>query len=230
MILEKVTIKRRFVTGEYEFVEIEGTATPEGKESLEALARKLTVSMEEFIEGATQEPEQTKPAAKAATKGKKNANTKTDTTDDEESHDDSDEESNDGAASESSEDDEAADSEDSDDSDSESDDSEGDDSDDEEEKPVKKASGKKPAASKEKGSKKSFKKKPQSYNRTIEQHKEIFSGILKSINPKWNKSDVTKTKGKNASVKMDGKEFLDEDGEVLESFTAEVKKLMAVKK
>jgi DNA polymerase III gamma/tau subunit len=78
--------------------------------------------------------------------------------------------------------------------------------------------------------KKSFKKKPQVYSRASEQHKEILSKVLSSVAPDWKKTPESKEKAKGASQKMEGKEFLDESGEVLESFTAEVKKIMTGKK
>ncbi len=76
---------------------------------------------------------------------------------------------------------------------------------------------------------KTFKKKPQVYDRDKEQHKEIFSKMLAALAPNWKKSDDTKKLGKDASVKMAGKEFLDEKGEVLDSFKKDVKKLMKLK-
>jgi len=85
----------------------------------------------------------------------------------------------------------------------------------EEEKPVKT------------GKKKNFKKKPQSYSRSSEQHKEILSTLLKSVAPDWKKTDDGKARAKDASQKMEGKDFLDEEGEVLQSFKDEVQKLMA---
>ena len=83
----------------------------------------------------------------------------------------------------------------------------------------------KPAKAKAKG-KRGFKKKDQPYSRSSEQHKEIFSNVLKAISPDWKKSPASKTKAKEASQSMEGKDFLDETGEVIASFKAEVKKLM----
>lgn len=80
-----------------------------------------------------------------------------------------------------------------------------------------------------KGGKK-FKKKPQSYSRASEQHKEIFSSVVKSIAPEWKKSDDLKKKAKDASQSMEGKDFLDDSGEVLSEFKDAVKKLLTGKK
>lgn len=111
-----------------------------------------------------------------------------------------------------------------------SDDDDSDDDDDKEEEPVEKKSKLAPVKSPAAPTKKGFKKKPQSYNRDNEQHKEIFSTLLKEVAPEWKKSDAGKAKAKTSSVKMVGKDFLDSSGEVLSSFKAEVKKLMAAKK
>lgn len=78
--------------------------------------------------------------------------------------------------------------------------------------------------------KKVFKKKPQVYTRSSEQHKEIFSRIVKSVSPDWKKTDEGKKKAKMASQKMEGIEFLDDAGEVLPEFKAQVKKLMTGRK
>ncbi len=78
------------------------------------------------------------------------------------------------------------------------------------------------------GSKKT-KKKPQVYQRTNGTHKEIFSNVLKEVAPKWKESTASKAKGKNASLEMEGEEFLDHTGEVVPSFRAAVKKLMVKK-
>ncbi len=77
---------------------------------------------------------------------------------------------------------------------------------------------------------KKFKKKAQVYQRSNETHKEIFSSVMTKATPDWKKTTESKAKAKNTSMKMEGKDFLDEDGEVLKEFSAEVKKLMASKK
>lgn len=96
-----------------------------------------------------------------------------------------------------------------------------------EDKNAKKSTGK-TAPSGEK--KKTFKKKPAAYSRSSEQHKELFSAILKEVSPDWKKSEDKKARAKVVSQKMEGKDFLDSDGDVLPEFKAEVKKMMAAKK
>lgn len=78
--------------------------------------------------------------------------------------------------------------------------------------------------------KKKFKSKAQVYDRENETHKELFTQVLKEVAPDWKKTPESKVKAKDASQKLVGKEFLDSDGEVLETFKADVKKLMKAKK
>lgn len=79
--------------------------------------------------------------------------------------------------------------------------------------------------------KKGFKKKPQAYQRSNETHKDIFtSRVLKAVAPDWKKTTESKAKAKKVSMKLEGEDFLDESGEVLASFKAAAKKLMAAKK
>lgn len=77
--------------------------------------------------------------------------------------------------------------------------------------------------------KKNLKKKPPTYSRSNETHKELFSDVLKGVAPDWKKSAVTKAKAKVVSMDMEGEEFLDEDGNVLPAFKQAVKKLMGKK-
>lgn len=77
---------------------------------------------------------------------------------------------------------------------------------------------------------KKFKKQTLGYQRVNETHKEIFSGLLKEVCPDWKKSEASKIKAKAVSQKMEGAEFLDEQGNVLESFKHSVKKQMGGKK
>jgi hypothetical protein len=83
---------------------------------------------------------------------------------------------------------------------------------------------------KEAPKKKSFKKKPQTYQRSNEAHKEIFSNVLKAVAPDWKKSFESKAQAKKVSQKMVGEEFLDEDGNVVASFTEAVRKAMKARK
>ena len=73
---------------------------------------------------------------------------------------------------------------------------------------------------------KGFKKKPQVYQRSNETHKDIFGTVLRKVAPNWKKSFESKAHAKKVSQKMEGVEFLDEDGKVLASFEADVKKQM----
>lgn len=76
---------------------------------------------------------------------------------------------------------------------------------------------------------KKFKKKPQVYQRSNDAHKELFSGVLKAVAPDWKKSPESKAKAKSVSQKLEGQEFLDESGEILPDFKAQVKKHMGKK-
>jgi hypothetical protein len=97
----------------------------------------------------------------------------------------------------------------------------------EEEVPVKAAKGKKAAAT-GKG-KKTFKPKTQTYSRKNETHKEIFSKVLSAVAPDWRKSKEAKDHARKVSEKMDGTDFLDEDGNVFPSFKELVRKAMTPK-
>lgn len=237
---------KRFNTGDYEHEEYTLSAqVEEGEDGASALLDLKAEVVAAFMGQATAAPVETKTEVKPKTKKQKpqetkNARTKANNTDDEDTDDENSASEDAGDDGESDQDDEATDSENSDDSDDSTDDSEDssddnseEDGDDEDSKPAKKgskpvSSGK--AGSKEGSSKKSFRKKPQGYNRAIDQHKEIFSGVLRYVAPDYKKSEASKLKAKETSIKMSGKEFLDEDGEVLESFKAEVKKLMSSSK
>lgn len=209
---------RRFNTGEYEFEEFTLSAIVEddetGSEVLIGLKKEVTHA---FAGDVTKEEEEN---AKSNSSKNNDKNGKTTT------------KKAKGAADEGSDDDEASDNEASDDDNdsTEGDEDEaGDESDDGEEE-TKSSKGKAGAKSsknaKDEGSKKTFKKKPQDYNRSIEAHKEIFSGVLRSINPDWKKSEDSKKKAKKVSEAVEGEEFLDGNGEVLDSFKALVKKKM----
>lgn len=138
--------------------------------------------------------------------------------DDSETDDDSDSEDDD---SDTEDEDEDSDSDESEEEDDETDDE------DEDKKPPKKTA-KKPAA--KTAGKKKFKSKAQSYARDNDTHKEIFSGVLKAVAPQWKKDAASKKRAKDASVKLEGSDFLDAEGEVLASFKQSVKKHMSVKK
>lgn len=181
---------------------------------------------------------------KGEKKNGKNDDADDDDTDEDGDSDDSDSDDSEGEDedSDSDESEEDDDEGNADDEDTEDEDDDADDGDEEEKQPGKK--GKKPnkkspqstagaKAGKAKSApakgKKTFKKKPQSYARDNDTHKEIFSGVLKAVKADWKKSAALKKRAKDASVKLEGKDFLDAEGEVLTSFKQSVKKLMAAK-
>ncbi len=224
MLPTEVTYTRRFKTGDYEHEEYTVNARVEEGE---AAGDALIDAKSEVIKAFTSEAKPTEqPAVKPAKqpkgkKEKKNArDNEASSSDNEDANNEDSELENPSNDVEGAEDDEAADDSDSDNNDDSSDDSEEsvDEAASEPEAPPKKE--------KASGGKKGFKKKPQAYNRSIEQHKEIFSGVLKSVNPDWKKSEASKLKAKQVSQQMESNAFLDENGEVLPEFTAKVKKLM----
>lgn len=242
------TYERTFNLGDFNSEKIGLSAElQKGEEAVEVIAelKKLVMqahgeeaSTESSEEESEQEEESTstkkskKKAKKASkTKGKKNGKSNSDSNDDDEDGADESEEdeSDDG---ESSDDDEASDDEADDDGDSESDDDESESEDDEDEKPKgKKSKGGKKGSDKKAKSKKGGKRnKPQTYDRENENHKEIFSKVLRSVDPDWKKTDKGLARGKKASQEMEGHDFLDAEGEVLESFTEGVEEWMKAKK
>lgn len=68
--------------------------------------------------------------------------------------------------------------------------------------------------------------KVQPYNRENDTHKGLFADTLKEVAPNWKKSDGSKAKAKNASKKLHGVDFLDADGDVIDGFKTQVKKMM----
>lgn len=74
--------------------------------------------------------------------------------------------------------------------------------------------------------KKKFKKKATTYDRANEIHKKLFSASLAEIAPSWKSTDAGKAKAKQLSRDSDGVDFLDDDGDVLESFVVAMKKGM----
>lgn len=215
MIYKEITVTKRFCTGEFEFDEIKVVVEVETFDKDHA-ANAIRKALDEIIESRKEKEEEEENANTSSYKNT-NKNGKSSTKGAKKSDD------------EGSDDDEGADAEagDDDNDPAEADeDQDGDEAEEEEqeEKPVK-GKGAKGKSDKSEG-KKTFKKKPQTYNRSIEQHKEIFGGVVRSINPKWKDNDVTKKKVKKASEGLEGEDFLDENGEVLENFKAKVKKLI----
>lgn len=101
--------------------------------------------------------------------------------------------------------------------------------DESEEKPLKKSRRSTDGAEAGKAGGKKFKKKPQVYQRSNKAHKDIFSSVLKEVAPDWKKTPASTAKGKSVSQKMEGEEFLDENGKVLATFKQSVKKAMVKK-
>lgn len=233
-MINEAKLTKRYNTGDYEFEEYTLGAVVDEKESGAEVLSELKAQINDAFVGKTAETKtETKTEKKSGKKDKKeekkNATSKTSSTDDENTDDEDSSNEDDSVDGESNQDDETTDGEDGNDSDDSSDDAE-DDGDGEEDAPASKGkSGKGGKTEEGKGGKK-FKKKPQNYNRGIEQHKEIFSGVLRSVSPDWKKSDDLKAKAKKASESMEGVSFLDEAGEVLPAFKDSVKKLMALKK
>jgi len=225
MKITEAKLTKRFNTGDYEFEEHTLSAVVEN-ESGASVLQCLREQILEAFSGEVSSTKEEKPKAekKAAKKKEEKKNAKqANPVDDEESDDEVTSSEDSGDADEGAENDEATDSKDRDDSDDSADDGESDET-DEEAKPAKssKASSK-PSA--EKG-KKSFKKKPQAYDRSIEQHKDIFSGVVRSVSPDWKKSDELKARAKKSSEEMEGENFLDENGEVYPTFKTMVARLM----
>lgn len=79
----------------------------------------------------------------------------------------------------------------------------------------------------EKGSskkKKPRKSKAAAYSRNSAEHKAIFGDVMDDLYPDWNEK-LRKT-ARLASVKLEGKDFLDADGEVVDSFISALKKFI----
>ena len=230
-VVNDAKFTKRFVTGDYQFEEYTLGAVVDERESGVQVLRELKLQVNEAFSAGSgaaaadaAEEQEEKPATK---KGKKNAKSKTSASDDK-ANDDEDSSSEDAESDgESDQDDDAADASDGDDGDDSSDDSSADDADGDDAEEDAEEDAKK--AAKAKGPKK-FKAKPQVYSRSIEQHKELFSGVLRSVMPDWKKSEKTKALAKEASAAMDGEDFLDAEGNVVPEFEAQVKKLMKVKK
>lgn len=200
---------RRYKTGEFEFEEHALTALVEGEEKAADVLASLKAEVHTAYIGEgtpvgaaadSQEPSGKKPGKKA----------KADAPVEEEETEETEEEETQETSEENEEGNEEEETENEDD-----------------EKESGKKSGKSPG--KEASGKKTFKKKPQTYSRDSEQHREIFSNVLKEVAPDWKKTPAGKERGKTVSQKMAGKDFLDADGDVLPEFKTAVKKLMKAK-
>jgi len=86
-----------------------------------------------------------------------------------------------------------------------------------EEEPPKGKTGKSPGGK--------FKAKGTVYSRTNDTHKKLFSDKLTELIGKgWSKNEQTAAKALAVSKKLEGTEFLDAEGEILDSFIAAIKK------
>lgn len=216
-MINEAKVTKRFNLGDYQHEEYTLGAIVDEKDSgAEVLAELKKQILEAYSGEVSSEEEQPKKKEE-----KKNGKPKASPVASEDDSDEDVSEEDAGDDGESSENDEAADGEadDNNDSDAEDSDSDSDESDDAE-KPKASQKGSK------KDGKKKFRTKAQTYNRSIEQHKEIFSGVLRSVSPDWKKSDKTKALAKKASTELEGENFLDENGEVVESFKSQVAKIM----
>lgn len=92
-----------------------------------------------------------------------------------------------------------------------------------------KRGGKKAAAKTTTTAKKS-RSKPTMYDRTDETHKKLFTEALTSYFPSWKKSEATKKKAKQISIKLDGTSFLDNEGSFTDEFIGNLRKGMGSKK
>lgn len=70
------------------------------------------------------------------------------------------------------------------------------------------------------------KTKAAAYDRSNETHKKLFAEILSKINPKWSKEPRLREAAKKASAKLEGKEFLDKSGEMIDGFVLALRKMM----
>lgn len=231
MTPETIRIARRVPREEYGYEEIELTAALDKKDNIEECIKDLQQSINQALDSVSEtsspdeeEQEETstkktkKKAKKASKKGKKNGKSNSNS-DDEDGDDESEQDEDANDDDESSDDDEASNDESDDDSDSDSDSESSDDDDEEEDRKSKKSksgSAKKSSAKKSKASSK--KSKSETYDRENESHKEIFSKLLRSVSPDWKKTDKGMARGKKASIEMEGHDFLDKEGNVLESF------------
>lgn len=100
-----------------------------------------------------------------------------------------------------------------------------DDTEEEPAKPVAKKTTKKKAAKKATGKKttkkKASRKKKTPYDRNLALHKKLVGEMLAEELPDWKEDSAIKALVKKASVEMEGEDFLDDGGAILESFREE---------
>lgn len=70
------------------------------------------------------------------------------------------------------------------------------------------------------------KSKAAKYDRSNETHKKLFAEMLAKMQPKWSKEPRLREAAKKASAKLEGKEFLDKEGELLNDFVTALRKMM----
>ncbi len=73
---------------------------------------------------------------------------------------------------------------------------------------------------------KAGKKSGSVYSRANETHKALMVEQLTKLFPKWKKTDAGKAKAKAVSKSLDGEQFLDADGDIVNSFILALKKGM----
>lgn len=220
-----ITYSRRFNLGNYEHEEYTAVAEVEGGNAVEAFgelkeiiaeakggdetgASKSSSGTKKQVESAS--PKAGKAAAKSSAKNKP-SDDEEEETEEEELEDADDEEE-----VETEEDEEE----------SEDEESEEEDEDEEEEAPAKKKVAKKAPA--KAAGKKSFKSKATTYSRNSDLHKKLFvEAVKETMGANWLKANAGR--GKTVSIKLEGKNFLDSDGSVLDTFKAELKKLAKAK-
>lgn len=225
MKISEAKFTRRFTTGQYEFEEHTLSCTID-EDSDEKGSDILIELKQEVLKAHASEIKVTETNA-PTNKENKNGKTKTNSTKNNDKDREDNGKSNEGSDDEGPAKNEATESQTGDDNNDKSEGSESGTNKDGQEK-TQNGSGRsgsdKGKDAKGKEGKKSFKKAPQEYNRSIEAHKDIFSGVVRSINPDWKSSDDMKKKAKKASEILEGEPFLNENGEVLEEFKSQVKK------
>lgn len=225
MKVTEAKFTRRFVVEQYEFEEYSLTSTVNeedkyGETGCDALTKLKFEVLEAFTRGDV-------PTKKEKKNGKSKTNNAKDSNEDGE--DPASEDSGDDGKGD--KDDEAASPEASDDDNNSAEGGEDYSASEEssEEVPAKGKRGKASKESKEEKSKegkKAHRRKPQHYDRSIEQHKDKFKVALESVAPDWKKNEESKRKAKKASENLEGDEFLDENGDVMPEFITKIRKLM----
>lgn len=85
---------------------------------------------------------------------------------------------------------------------------------------------KKAAPKKETGTKKKAKAQP--YDRELPLHRQLMGETLDEVFADWRSNDEIGKKARTASREFVGKDFLDSDGKVVDSFKAELKEFLGV--